>query len=375
MRSYLPFVLAVPILLVATASGVQAQATEAECTTRTGENATLIFPLDMQFELTGASIAPGDVVTATSADGQCVGWMEWTDAGAQAMSVWGDDPMTEAVDGLIAGETIHLQLHTASAPGGQKRIDLTYAEGDGKYVPDAVYVASGAVAQTGVLLAARIMLQGSYLSAQQAMSTALLQSGFLPKQHPFASTAFNGTPLKYDAPAEVPESVFADHPDLVDYVLVELRTTAEAASIVARRPALLKRTGEVVALDGTGSVAFADVEPGSYYVVVRHRNHLPVMSAAAVDLSSGAASYDFTPGPAKAYGSNPMARLADGVYGLYAGDADGNGQIQNSDKNSHWWPTIGKAGYQNGDFNLNGQVQNDDKNLFWWANIGRGVAF
>lgn len=376
MRKYVTLVLVLPILLVAGARSAQAQFSEADCATRTGQNATLIFPSGMSFDLAGASLEAGDVVTATSADGRCVGRLVWTSAEAHALSIWGDDAMTDAVDGMAAGEPIRIQVYDASAAKLYDRIDLRYAQGDGAYSADGVLVASAATVggEVEVRLAARVMLQGSYVPAQKAMSTALLETGALPLQHPYASPLYDGTPLEYDTPMSVSKDFFTQHPDIVDYVLVELRTGIEATSTVAKRPALLKSKGDIIGLDGSSTVAF-DVEPGKYYVIVRHRNHLPVMSAAPVDFTSGSASYDFSTKKAQAYGSDPMVKLASGIFGLYAGDADGNGQIQNSDKNSYWWPSVGKAGYEAADFNLNGQVQNDDKNLFWWANIGRGVAF
>ncbi len=58
---------------------------------------------------------------------------------------------------------------------------------------------------------------------------------------------------------------------------------------------------------------------------------------------------------------------------MWAGDADGNGQIQNSDKNSYWQVQVGLSGYQSADFNLNGQVQNNDKNSYWSVNVGLGT--
>jgi hypothetical protein len=58
---------------------------------------------------------------------------------------------------------------------------------------------------------------------------------------------------------------------------------------------------------------------------------------------------------------------------MYTGDANGNEQVQNDDKNVEWAAQVGAAGYRSADFNLNGQVQNDDKNVFWSANVGAGT--
>ena len=55
--------------------------------------------------------------------------------------------------------------------------------------------------------------------------------------------------------------------------------------MVGRRAALLKSDGSVVDLDGSSQVKFKGIVPGNYYIVVRHRNHLPIMSANPVNLS------------------------------------------------------------------------------------------
>ena len=73
-------------------------------------------------------------------------------------------------------------------------------------------------------------------------------------------------------------------------------------------------------------------------------------------------------------GTNGIATLPNGQLGLYSGDFNGNGQIQNADF-AGMVQTLGTAGYVPGDFNLNGQVQNTDLQLQLVPNIGRGQAF
>jgi hypothetical protein len=83
--------------------------------------------------------------------------------------------------------------------------------------------------------------------------------------------------------------------------------------------------------------------------------------------------YDFTTGSGQYYGgSNGAKELEAGVWGMIAGDADANGQVQTTDKNDYWWIQTGTAGYKSGDFNMNGQVQTSDKNDYWWLNSGLG---
>ena len=58
---------------------------------------------------------------------------------------------------------------------------------------------------------------------------------------------------------------------------------------------------------------------------------------------------------------------------MYGGDADFNGQIQNTDDVYQWTPRVGSSGYENSDYDLDGQVQNTDKVFIWNVNAGRGT--
>ncbi len=219
---------------------------------------------------------------------------------------------------------------------------------------------------------ARIFIEGPYDEGSDRMLTTLNGRGDLPTDQPYSDPAFDGTPMDYDGSESVDASFFVNHPTIVDWVLLELRTGTDAASTVARRAVFLKNDGSLVDLDGTSLPAFTTAPGGALYVVVRHRNHLPVMSANALSPSGSTLTQDFTTGQGQAFGTQPMKQLESGVYGLYGGDADADGQIQNDDKNVNWRNEVGLAGYRSADFNLNGQVQTSDKNVVWRPNVGLG---
>ena len=166
--------------------------------------------------------------------------------------------------------------------------------------------------------------------------------------------------------------------DIVDWVKIELRTGAsasEATTVVATRAAFLKSNGSIVDTDGTSDVKFTGVSDGDYYVVIMHRNHLAVMSAGTVSLSGSSSTlYDFTSGSSQFYGGSTGAKeLETGVWGMIAGDGNGNGQVQNNDSENIWKPDNGTSGYKNSDFNMNGEVQNNDNENYWKPNNGRGT--
>jgi hypothetical protein len=216
-------------------------------------------------------------------------------------------------------------------------------------------------------LASEIFLEGAYDAGSDDMSTALNDAGLLPTDQPYDRAPWNydGSESTVDAPS-----------DAVDWVLLELRSgTPDDAPMttVARRAAFLESDGEIVNPDGSSPVVFSEAAPGDYYVVVHHRNHLPVMSVGPVSLTGSGLTYDFTSDPSQAYGSGAMADLGGGAYGLVAGDADHNGQVQNRDKNEVWNAQVGQGGYAlASDFNLDGESQNRDKNEIWDQSVGAG---
>ncbi|MBN2416376.1 hypothetical protein JXO52_11070, partial [bacterium] len=204
----------------------------------------------------------------------------------------------------------------------------------------------------------KVFLQGPYKAAGDTMTAILCPDSMdvIPLTSPHTEDA--------RIVAEIPSGI-------TDWVLVQLRTSKTGAAVVSRS-AFLRKDGCIVADDGSTNYITMSADPGDYFIVVQHRNHLAVMSDEVHTLSIGSSSlYDFTTGLDK-YEQSYAAFLEEGVYGMYAGDANHNQQVQNDDKNDYWKIQVGLAGYRSADFSLNGQVQNDDKNDIWKLNVGKG---
>lgn len=222
-----------------------------------------------------------------------------------------------------------------------------------------------------------VYLQGAYEPDLNLMRDNLRESGLLPLNEPYtdlgyAHLAGGGGESTTNA---VLNAVFdtSDFNTVVDWVFLELRNIAGAP--IATRSALLQRDGDVVDTDGVSPVAFSNVSAGDYYLVVKHRNHLGVMSAMPIALSGIETVVDFTNDLNLVFGGgNGAALLAGGRIGLFSGDYNRNGQVQNTDYNL-MIPNLGLSGYNAGDFDLNGQVQNTDLQLKLIPNIGRGQPF
>ncbi|OGU68473.1 MAG: hypothetical protein A2W30_00600 [Ignavibacteria bacterium RBG_16_36_9] len=214
---------------------------------------------------------------------------------------------------------------------------------------------------SGVNVKSKIFLQGPFNT--NSMSTTLTQSSLLPNSQPY-----NAPPWNYNG-----NESFTSGPNstMVDWVLVELRSASNPSQVVARRAAVLKNNGLLLETNGSEGVVFNNVNPGSYYIAIYHRNHLAIMSAAPVQLSSNSALYDFTTAMNKAYGQNPMVELVSGKYGMYASDGNADGVVNTFDRDNVWLVQNGNMGYLEGDFNMNSGVTVHDVNQLWNINNGK----
>ena len=149
----------------------------------------------------------------------------------------------------------------------------------------------------------------------------------------------------------------------MDWVLVTLRTGTAANTGVDTAVGFIKKNGLVVGLDGTSALNFSGVKFGNYYVVLRHRTHLSVMTSGALSLNRASALYDFTTGIGQYYGSD-AASLGGGKYGLYAGDADASGGVDANDRNATW-NGRNQTGYLLPDVDLSGDIASGDRNITW----------
>jgi len=217
-----------------------------------------------------------------------------------------------------------------------------------------------------VKVSLKLFLEGPFDGEE--MGTELNDSGLLPLNQPY-----NVSPWNYDGTETV---AFIPNENVVDWVLIELRDTTQAdratpESTVALRAAFLLSDGTVVDIDGSSPVSF-DI-PGinwNLFIVVHHRNHLDIMSSYIPDYADGVYSYDYTFAQSRVFNSlyGGYKELFPDKWGMVAGDYNGNGVVDDSDKAAVWSQSAGQAGYYQADADLDGEVDNLDKNDFWTEN-------
>jgi len=211
----------------------------------------------------------------------------------------------------------------------------------------------------------KIYLEGPFNGS--TMSNSLNTNGDLPLTQPFIVSPwnYNGT----ESVSSIPNS------NVVDWVLVEYRdapggpSTATGATVVERKAAFLLSNGKVVGLNGSSLLQPSVTINNNLFVVINHRNHIPVMSSVSLVLNGGIYSYDFTTAVSKVFnGSSCYKQIGPGIYGMVAGDGLCDGVVNNFDKEAVWWMEAGLNGYYNGDFNRDGSTDNADKNDYWRIN-------
>ncbi|WP_164735203.1 right-handed parallel beta-helix repeat-containing protein [Pseudoflavitalea rhizosphaerae] len=173
-----------------------------------------------------------------------------------------------------------------------------------------------AVGPQSLRLNAKAILQGAWNGS--SMNTGLKTAAVLPDTDPYG---LNTTPSvsPNDAVAQV-----------VDWVRVELRDAANPATVVEERAGFLLSNGDIVDSSYTTPLSFFNAPSANYYVAIRHRNHLGIMSASPVDFSSGTGTIDFTQASTATYGTHARKDLGGGVMALWAGNVNADQTIRHS---------------------------------------------
>lgn len=115
---------------------------------------------------------------------------------------------------------------------------------------------------------------------------------------------------------------------IVDWVLVELRDELDDENIVGYATVGLQRDGNVITEDGDDVIVFPGLGEGNYYVALRHRNHLGVMTDDPFYLSSNDVPFiDFSDPALEVRGGAIAGRISNGKRLLWAGDFNEDGKV------------------------------------------------
>ncbi len=210
----------------------------------------------------------------------------------------------------------------------------------------------------------RLFLEGPFQSNGE-MNT--VQFPVLPLSHPYQNQPYN-----------IPSLSISNFPNnnIVDWLIVELRSGSinnsnNNTSLIERKIALLDKWGNVLDPFSGASLRFTNtIINNDYFVLVRHRNHLDVMSSTAVESVNGIMNFDFSLAANTAFGAEQLKEInsvSASVWCLHAGDFNQDGVIQTTDYDV--WksdPSIANQ-YSLTDGNLDGTVQTTDFDT-WFRN-------
>jgi hypothetical protein len=202
-------------------------------------------------------------------------------------------------------------------------------------------------------LSLKVFLQGPYSGTR--MNDGLRNASLIPLIQPYSSTL--GTTFTrvgvYDGSSTVNEhvntttvfDVVNPDDDIVDWVYISLQDGSNPALKLQTRAALIQRDGDIVEYDSATAnyipVRMPIDADGNYYLIVAHRNHLPIRTAATQSLQDNVTStYNFTTLQAQAYqdpvilalappnNNGAMKNLAAGVFGMWGGNVNTNANVR-----------------------------------------------
>ncbi len=199
----------------------------------------------------------------------------------------------------------------------------------------------------------KVFLEGPYQTSVGQMHRILNAQNLLPSQHPY-----NVAPYNYTGGS----SITTFPTQMVDWVLVEARTGTTNTTTIETKVGILLQNGNITDIDGSTPLSFDLTVGSNYYFVIRHRNHLDIMTVNSIAQASSI-NYDFTSSTTQAFGSNQQKNVG-GTAVMFAADMTQDLVIQNTDFDAWKVQPAQLNVYKLEDANLDGTVQTTDFDLW-----------
>ena len=177
---------------------------------------------------------------------------------------------------------------------------------------------------------------------------------------------------------------------IVDWMLVEIRNPGDASDILAYATVVLRRDGSIVTEGGDSVIVLSNLPEGDYYVTIRHRNHLGMMTDLPMFLTTnGVPLIDFTDPALPVRGGLGTGRMVNGKRMLWSGDLNEDSKVIYQGPYNDGWTLFSKValdpgntemlanyilpGYELEDLNMDGKViyqgPNNDRNLLLFQSV------
>ncbi len=213
----------------------------------------------------------------------------------------------------------------------------------------------------------KAFLEGAYIASTNAMRTDLLINEQLPLTQPYNTIPWNYTGEE----ALTNQTAFPTN--TVDWILVELFN--ENYTSLAQQAALLLSDGSVKGIENetlTNDINFNAIANENYFIAIRHRNHLDVLTSTAINLSASTVNtYDFTLQATH----QKLINNTNNTYALPAGDFNADGVLSYTDFNIYAIMLNINFPYNPADANLDGSVEEEEFNYYLnnvsWIGVDR----
>jgi uncharacterized delta-60 repeat protein len=209
------------------------------------------------------------------------------------------------------------------------------------------------------------------LNDEGLMDATLLANGLLPTTEPYTAMGYQNFTNGVGGFTTTPQMLDPDplQPELqaVDWVVVELRPFSDPTEVVSAQACLLRRNGVIHRPDMLAAPEFL-VGQASYFIAVRHRNHLGIISSTAFIMDQSVPLVlNFSDGSTPVNGG-PNALKPNGTkLALWPGDVRFNRNVQYAGQNNDRDPILVRIGgvvptntaqgYYPEDVNLDGVVK------------------
>lgn len=235
-------------------------------------------------------------------------------------------------------------------------------------------------------LSVTAFLEGPYDPVSGQMTTSLNDQGYLPGQKPStffgiatkSGQPYSGAPWFYSGEEGSNMKKGSKNASklygktAVDWVLISFRSKVERSSEVWKSAAIIHSDGYIELQKEINIEIIAD----GYYIVIEHRNHLPVMSHQKVKAINGEFIYDFTAQDAySGFIGVGQKKLQNGLFALFAGNGEIVTELSSDiDINvrdlAAWLFKNGlNSSYFIEDYDLNGDINIKDR-IIWEKNNG-----
>jgi|GEM_PF-3414731 len=212
--------------------------------------------------------------------------------------------------------------------------------------------------QTDIIIGA--ILQGPYNDSTGLMTTGLVDNGILPLKEPFTALGYtfvNSEEIGTTIAPSVLNAIEGDRP--VDWVTIEV-LNSNKDSVIQAQTGILQSDGDIVDPSGVSNgVRLDGMISLDYHLKIKHRNHLAVSTMRPIRINRHTSPIDFSTSTNTTY-----QKSIGGVKGLWAGDANQNQRIDETDR-TRIENQSGSLGYIGTDINLDGIVSAKDRSLSW----------